>query len=371
MQKLNQAEIEALLAKFEDPYTCSSWSDMQALKSISVDNKISINLQLPYPTKAEGFIKSYSDNVALYLQSNNINVPLTLTIESRIQAYKRSSTVPGLTGIKNIIAVASGKGGVGKSTTSVNLAVALQQSGAAVGFLDADIYGPSGPTMLGEANAQAGTENKNIEPIMTFGIPSVSIGFLVEQQTPMIWRGPMASSAVTQMFKETNWPNLDYLIVDLPPGTGDIQLTLAQKIPVTGVIICTTPQDLALLDARRAYAMFSKVKVETLGVVENMSTYHCPKCGHESHPFGVGGGARMARQYNLPMLGSVPLDLELREGMDAGKPPALSERQSTSQKAISDIYQEIALNAVGRLSNLGRDYSSLFGKVAIETKSPD
>jgi len=235
--------------------------------------------------------------------------------------------------IRNVIAVGSGKGGVGKSTTAVNLAVALQQLGARVGVLDADIYGPSMPAMLGLSGRPESPDNKSIEPMRAFGVETMSIGFLVEQDSPMIWRGPMATSALTQLFNDTRWDDLDYLLVDLPPGTGDIQLTLAQKIPVAGAVIVTTPQDIATLDARKALKMFEKVEVPVLGIVENMAVHTCSSCGHVEHLFGEGGGQRMAAQYGVPLLGSLPLEIGIREQGDAGMPIVAAAPESAAAKA--------------------------------------
>ncbi|SBV36162.1 Uncharacterized ATP-binding protein in capB 3'region [uncultured Stenotrophomonas sp.] len=235
--------------------------------------------------------------------------------------------------IRNVIAVGSGKGGVGKSTTAVNLAVALQQMGARVGVLDADIYGPSVPAMLGLSGRPESPDNKSIEPMRAFGVETMSIGFLVDQDSPMIWRGPMATSALTQLFKDTRWDDLDYLIVDLPPGTGDIQLTLAQKIPVAGAVIVTTPQDIATLDARKALKMFEKVEVPVLGIVENMAVHTCSNCGHVEHLFGEGGGQRMAGQYGVPLLGSLPLDIGIREQGDVGTPIVAAAPGSAAARA--------------------------------------
>ncbi|WP_433851892.1 iron-sulfur cluster carrier protein ApbC [Stenotrophomonas nitritireducens] len=235
--------------------------------------------------------------------------------------------------IRNVIAVGSGKGGVGKSTTAVNLAVALQQLGARVGVLDADIYGPSMPAMLGLSGRPESPDNKSIEPMRAFGVETMSIGFLVEQDSPMIWRGPMATSALTQLFNDTRWDDLDYLLVDLPPGTGDIQLTLAQKIPVAGAVIVTTPQDIATLDARKALKMFEKVEVPVLGIVENMAVHTCSSCGHVEHLFGEGGGQRMAVQYGVPLLGSLPLEIGIREQGDAGMPIVAAAPESAAAKA--------------------------------------
>ncbi|WP_442683868.1 iron-sulfur cluster carrier protein ApbC [Stenotrophomonas sp. JC08] len=235
--------------------------------------------------------------------------------------------------IRNVIAIGSGKGGVGKSTTSVNLALALKALGARVGVLDADIYGPSVPAMLGLSGRPESPDNKSIEPMRAFGVEAMSIGFLVEQDSPMIWRGPMATSALTQLFNDTRWGDLDYLLIDLPPGTGDIQLTLAQKIPVAGAVIVTTPQEIATLDARKALKMFEKVEVPVLGIVENMAVHTCSNCGHAEHLFGEGGGQRIAEQYGVPLLGSLPLDIRIREQGDVGTPVVEAAPESAAAQA--------------------------------------
>ena len=247
--------------------------------------------------------------------------------------------------IRNVIAVGSGKGGVGKSTTTVNLALALQAEGARVGILDADVYGPSIPAMLGLSGKPESPDNKSIEPMRAFGIETMSIGFLVEADAPMIWRGPMATSALTQLFNDTRWDDLDYLLVDLPPGTGDIQLTLAQKIPVAGAVIVTTPQDIATLDARKALAMFQKVNVHVLGIVENIAVHVCSQCGHKEHLFGEGGGQRMAAQYGVPLLGSLPLDIGIREQGDVGRPVVVAAPDS----AVAQAYRQAARSMVAQL----------------------
>ena len=248
--------------------------------------------------------------------------------------------------VRNVIAVGSGKGGVGKSTTAVNLALALHQDGARVGILDADVYGPSIPAMLGLSGKPESPDNKSIEPMRAFGIEAMSIGFLVEAETPMIWRGPMATSALTQLFNDTLWGDLDYLLVDLPPGTGDIQLTLAQKIPVAGAVIVTTPQDIATLDARKALKMFEKVEVAVLGIVENMALHVCSSCGHQEHLFGEGGGLRMAEQYGVPLLGSLPLDIAIREQGDAGQPVVVAAPDS----AVAQAYRQTARALAAQLA---------------------
>ncbi|MFB0393133.1 iron-sulfur cluster carrier protein ApbC [Xanthomonas euvesicatoria] len=256
-----------------------------------------------------------------------------MTGERRIAAHAVQGTLAPHSRIRNVIAVGSGKGGVGKSTTAVNLALALHQLGARVGVLDADIYGPSVPAMLGLSGRPDSPDNKSIEPLRAFGIEAMSIGLLVDQDTPMIWRGAMATSALTQLFNDTLWDDLDYLLIDLPPGTGDIQLTLSQKIPVAGAVIVTTPQDIATLDARKALKMFEKVEVPVLGIVENMAVHTCGNCGHREHLFGEGGGERMAAQYGVPLLGSLPLEIAIREQGDAGQPVVVAAPESVAAKA--------------------------------------
>jgi len=251
----------------------------------------------------------------------------------RVSAHAVQPNLTPLPRVRNIIAIGSGKGGVGKSTTAVNLALALQLEGARVGVLDADVYGPSIPAMLGLSGKPESPDNKSIEPMRAFGVEAMSIGFLVEADTPMIWRGPMATSALTQLLNDTLWGDLDYLLIDLPPGTGDIQLTLAQKIPVAGAVIVTTPQDIATLDAKKALKMFEKVDVPVLGIIENMAVHTCSNCGHVEHLFGEGGGQRMAAQYGVPLLGSLPLDIAIREQGDAGQPVVVSAPDSAGAPA--------------------------------------
>ncbi|MEN1959407.1 iron-sulfur cluster carrier protein ApbC [Luteimonas sp. MJ204] len=272
---------------------------------------------------------------------------------ARVAARAVQGTLKPLPRVRNIIAIGSGKGGVGKSTTAVNLALALAGDGARVGILDADVYGPSIPTMLGLSGRPESPDNKSILPMRAHGIEAMSIGLLVEQDTPMIWRGPMATSALTQLLNDTLWggdEGLDYLIVDLPPGTGDIQLTLAQKIPVAGAVIVTTPQDVATLDARKGLKMFEKVEVAVLGLVENMAVHVCSSCGHAEHVFGEGGGARMAEQYGVPLLGSLPLERAIREHGDAGTPVVLAAPDSPAAAA----YRALAANLVAELAKRPR-----------------
>jgi ATP-binding protein involved in chromosome partitioning len=273
------------------------------------------------------------------------------------------SNLKPIEGVRNVIAVASGKGGVGKSTTAVNLALALAAEGAKAGLLDADIYGPSQPRMLGlPGEKPESPDGKTMYPLRAHGLQCMSAGFLVDEEQPMVWRGPMATSALNQLITETRWDDLDYLIVDMPPGTGDIQLTLSQRVPVSGAVIVTTPQDIALLDARKGLKMFEKVGVTILGIIENMSTHICSNCGHEEHIFGSGGGERIAAQYNVPLLGSLPLDLSIREQADGGQPSVVAEPDG----AIALAYREIARHTAAKLASAARDYSHAFPKITIE-----
>ena len=267
---------------------------------------------------------------------------------TRIAAHAVQPALAPSPRIRNVIAVGSGKGGVGKSTTAVNLALALQRLGAKVGVLDADVYGPSVPAMLGLSGRPESPDNKSIEPMRAFGVEAMSIGLLVDVDSPMIWRGPMATSALTQLFNDTRWDDLDYLLVDLPPGTGDIQLTLAQKIPVAGAVIVTTPQEIATLDARKALKMFEKVNVPVLGIVENMAVHVCSNCGHAEHLFGQGGGEAMAAQYGVPLLGSLPLDLRIREQGDAGTPVVAAAPNSAPAQAYLAAAQAMAAQLATR-----------------------
>ena len=327
-----------------------------------------IHLQILLPFPANGIKQTLADEIEQEIKTNwPQSRKIAIDIKHRITAYETKAGVPPLAKIKNIIAVASGKGGVGKSTTSVNLALALQAEGAKVGILDADIYGPSMPIMLGIPNAKPVSEDKKtILPLKAHGIEVMSIGFLVDEEQAMVWRGPMASSALQQIVRDTQWSDLDYLVVDLPPGTGDIQLTLAQKIPVTAAVIVTTPQDLALADAKKAVTMFEKVKIPVMGVVENMSTHICSNCGHQEAIFGEGGGSILSKDYNLPLLGRLPLAMSIRAQLDAGTPALVVD--STSKISLS--YREIARNLTSNLIQLGKDYSKGIDNIEIKTWSP-
>jgi ATP-binding protein involved in chromosome partitioning len=290
------------------------------------------------------------------VSSANIN------ISSKIEPHTAQKGVKAIQGVKNIIAIASGKGGVGKSTTAVNLACALAAEGATVGILDADIYGPSQPRMLGVSDKPQSADGKSLEPLMGHGIQSMSIGYLIEEETPMIWRGPMVTQALEQLLNDTQWKDLDYLVIDLPPGTGDVQLTLAQKVPVSGAVIVTTPQDIALLDARKALKMFEKVDVHVLGVIENMSIHICSQCGHEEHIFGKGGGESMSKQYDVDFIGALPLDIKIREEVDAGRPTVAVDPESR----IAQIYRDIARRTSAKLSLRAKEFSAKFPNIVIQ-----
>jgi ATP-binding protein involved in chromosome partitioning len=287
---------------------------------------------------------------------------IAVRVGAKVVSHAVQRGVKLVPGIKNIIAVASGKGGVGKSTTAVNLALALAAEGASVGILDADIYGPSQPTMLGIAGRPESKDGKSLEPMMGHGLQAISIGFLIDVDTPMVWRGPMVTQALEQLLKDTRWRELDFLVVDLPPGTGDIQLTLAQKVPVTGAVIVTTPQDIALIDARKGLKMFEKVGIPILGVVENMSIHVCPKCGHESHIFGSGGAERMCRDYGTELLGQLPLDESIREQADSGKPTVVADPDGRA----AEIYRRIARRCAVRIAESQKDMTSKFPNIVVQ-----
>lgn len=353
--------IQTTLKLCIDPNTGKDFISSKSVKNIQISgNNVSLDVVLGYPAISQfDLIKKLVHEALLSIEGiGNISI----NIGSRIVAHKAQQGVGLLPNVKNIIAVASGKGGVGKSTTSVNLALALAAEGASVGLLDADIYGPSQPQMLGINGRPESADGKSMEPMQAHGIQAMSIGFLIDSDTPMVWRGPMVTSALEQLLRETNWKALDYLVIDLPPGTGDIQLTLSQKIPVTGAIIVTTPQDIALLDARKGLKMFEKVSIPILGIVENMSTHICSKCGHEEHIFGTGGGATMCKDYNVDLLGSLPLDIKIREQSDSGIPTVIAEPDGK----IAAIYKQIARAAAIKIANTSLDHSSKFPNIVIQ-----
>lgn len=358
---INKSQIEAALSEVIDQYMETDLISARSVKGIEIDGgKASISLVLGYP--AAGYFDALKQAVRDKLEGLEGLDDLEIKISSKIKSHTVQQNLKPLQNIKNIIAVASGKGGVGKSTTAVNLALALQAEGATVGILDADIYGPSVPRMLGCKGQPESSDGKSLEPMIGHGLQSMSIGYLVEEDTPMIWRGPMVTQALEQLLNDTRWKDVDYLIVDLPPGTGDIQLTLAQKIPVSGAIIVTTPQDIALLDAKKGLKMFEKVEVPVLGIVENMSIHICSQCGHSEHIFGEGGGQRMSEQHGVDFLGALPLDIRIREQADSGNPTVAAMVESQ----ISDIYRDIARKTAAKLATRAQDHTAAFPSIVIQ-----
>jgi len=353
--------VRAALARIVDPHTGLDLIAMHAVKGVGVDGgKVAVELQLGYP--AAGWHEALAAEARRVVADLPGVEAVTVGIGMRVPAHRVQKELTPLPGVRNIIAIASGKGGVGKSTTAVNLALALSAEGARVGLLDADIHGPSIPMMLGLSGKPESPDNKNISPMLAYGVQAISIGLFLGEDTPAIWRGPMTTQYLQQLLTTTLWQDLDYLVIDLPPGTGDIQLTLAQRIPVSAAIIVTTPQDIALLDARRALRMFEKVEVPVLGIVENMAVHVCSQCGHAEHIFGEGGGERMAEQYGVPLLGSLPLDLRIREQADSGRPTVVAEPDS----AIAQAYREIARKAAGRLSLQARNKAIAFPSIVVQ-----
>lgn len=350
--------VEALAAQFVDPWTQQDLLTSKTLRGVGVDGeRVSLDLRFGYPI--DDIRGQLTNQLSQHFNSHEGIEQAVINLSSQIRTHQVQNDLAAHSGVKNIIAIASGKGGVGKSTTAVNLAIALQQQGAAVGLLDADIYGPSQPRMMGLSGKPDTVDGKKIEPKTRHGIATMSIGYIVDEDSAMIWRGPMVTQALQQLLTETHWPSLDYLIVDLPPGTGDIQLTLAQKIPVAGAVIVTTPQDIAALDARRAVTMFNKVGIAVLGVVENMSTHICEQCGHEAPIFGQGAGDQMCQDFALPLLGRLPLDLAIRRQADNGEPIALDAPESAITKSYSDIARRMAaglslrpINSKGVFANI-------------------
>lgn len=359
-------ELRTQLESFIDPHLDRSLGDVKAVGDIQpgVDSSPlvapKISIELSYPS-ARYHAQLATELAALVEQKCGVQDPV-VAVSQKISAHTVQKGVKRLDQIRNIIAVASGKGGVGKSTTSVNLALALASDGASVGMLDADIYGPSQPRMMNLSGQPDSADGKTLQPKINYGIQTMSMGFMVEEDKPTIWRGPMVTQALEQLLMMTQWDDLDYLIVDLPPGTGDTQLTLAQKVPVSGAVIVTTPQDIALVDARKGLKMFETVDVPVLGIVENMSYHRCVDCGREEHFFGRGGGQRLADEVGVELLGALPLDVSICEQADSGKPTVVAEPDSV----ISDLYRGIARRTSARLSMRSKDYTTKFPNIVIQ-----
>ncbi len=358
---ISEQQIQAILKNVIDPVTGKDFVSAGAVQNVQIDgSNVSLEIKLAYP--ANGVKEEIQQCVVSALQDepdvDNINV----TVTSQIVPHGVQGNVKLISGVKNIIAVASGKGGVGKSATAVNLALALAAEGANVGILDADIYGPSQPQMLGITQQPESLDGKSMEPVIAHGIQAMSIGLLIDVETPMVWRGPMVTQALQQLLNDTNWKDVDYLVVDMPPGTGDIQLTLAQKIPVTGALIVTTPQDIALLDARKGLKMFEKVGIPIFGIIENMSTHTCSNCGHAEPIFGTGGGEKMCQDYDTDFLGALPLDIKIREQTDVGVPSVVADPEGE----IARTYRNIARKVAAKIARSAEDHSEVFAKIIME-----
>ncbi|MGH8221219.1 MAG: iron-sulfur cluster carrier protein ApbC [Steroidobacteraceae bacterium] len=361
-QSAEPVALEAALESYLDPYLQETLGAAGALEALdTAGGRYVARLRFGFPVG--GYRQEIEPALREHLREQGLTSELDVQVESRIEAHAVQRTLKPLASVKNIVAVASAKGGVGKSTVAVNLALAWAAQGARVGVLDADIYGPSQPLMLGLAGQRPSTpDGKHIEPLRSHGIAAMSIGFLVDAEQPMVWRGPMVTQALTQLLADTSWGDLDYLVVDMPPGTGDIQLTLAQRVPVAGAVIVTTPQDIALADARKGLKMFEKVSVPVLGVVENMSVHVCSRCGNVEHIFGAGGGARMAEQYGVRLLGELPLDVRVREEADGGRPTVAAAPAAPHAQP----YFQMARRTAAELAKRARDLSRIMPKIVVE-----
>ena len=357
---ITEAALTDALKNVIDPNTGKDFVSTRQLKNLKIEaGDVAFDVELGYPAKSQipALRKALIAAVRTLPGIENVSVNL----HTRIIAHAVQRGVQLMPKVKNIVAVASGKGGVGKSTTAVNLALALAAEGANVGILDADIYGPSQPMMMGIEGRPESSDGQTMEPMSNYGVQVMSIGFLVDADNPMIWRGPMATQALEQLLRQTNWADLDYLIVDMPPGTGDIQLTLSQKVPLTGAVIVTTPQDIALLDAKKGLKMFEKVGVPILGIVENMAVHVCESCGHVEHIFGAEGGKRMAAEYGVDYLGALPLNLSIREQADAGRPSVVSDPDGE----IAAIYKTVARQVAVKIAAKAKDFSAKFPTISI------
>ena len=359
MPVIESALLDALKT-VTDPNTGKDFVSTRQLKNLRIEGgDVAFDVELGYPAKSQiaGLRKALIAAARTVAGVENVSANLA----TKITAHAVQRGVQLLPNVKNIVAVASGKGGVGKSTTAVNLALALAAEGAVVGILDADIYGPSQPMMMGIEGRPESADGKNMEPMENYGVQVMSIGFLVDSDNPMIWRGPMATQALEQLLRQTHWADLDYLIIDMPPGTGDIQLTLSQRVPLTGAVIVTTPQDIALLDAKRGLKMFEKVGVPILGIVENMAVHVCSNCGHQEHIFGADGGKKMAAEYGMDYLGALPLSMGIRVQADSGRPTVVSDPDGE----IAGLYKAMARQMAVKIAQRAKDFSSKFPTISI------
>src|SRR2546430_2561741 len=358
---VTQEQVHAALKEVIDPNTGKDFVATKSARNIKLEGgSVSLEIELGYPAKTQ------LDPIRKLIAGKLRGIPgvsaVNVSVASKIISHTVQRGVKLIPGVKNLVAVPSGRGGVGKSTTAVNLALALAAEGASVGVLDADIYGPSQPMMLGIAGRPESRDGKTLEPLEAYGVQAMSIGFLIDADTPMVWRGPMVTQALEQLLKDTNWREVDFLIVDLPPGTRDIQLTLSQKVPVTGAVIVTTPQDIALIDARKGLKMFEKVGVPIVGIVENMSIHICSNCGRAEHIFGQGGAERMCREHNVPFLGALPLDIRIREQVDSGRPTVVADPDGK----VTAIYKDIARKTAVTIAQRAEDFSAKFPNIVIQ-----
>ena len=350
----------AALSSVLDPHTGKDFVSTRALRNVQISGgDVAFDVELGYPAKS--LVPELRRNLVAAAKGVGGVENVSVNITTKVIAHAVQRGVQLLPQVKNIIAVASGKGGVGKSTTAANLALALAAEGASVGVLDADIYGPSQPMMLGINRRPESDDGKTMEPLENYGVQVMSIGFLEDQDEAMIWRGPMATQALEQLLRQTNWKDLDYLIIDMPPGTGDIQLTLSQRVPMTGAVIVTTPQDIALLDAKKGIKMFEKVGVPILGIVENMAAHVCSNCGHVEHIFGADGGKKMAAEYHMDYLGALPLDMSIRLQADSGKPTVVADPDGD----VAKIYKKVARDVAVKIAQQAKDFSSKFPTISI------
>lgn len=353
--------VKAALSQVIDPNTGKDLISSKSAKNIQLNGAdVTLDVELGYPAKSQ--FAALNNMVVTAIQGIAGAGKVNANVHSKIISHSVQRGIKLLSNVKNIIAVASGKGGVGKSTTATNLALALAAEGATVGILDADIYGPSQPMLMGISGRPESLDGKTMEPLENYGVQVSSIGFMIDSDQPMVWRGPMVTQALQQLLEQTNWRDLDYLIIDMPPGTGDIQLTLSQKVPVTGAVIVTTPQDIALLDARKGLKMFEKVDIPILGIVENMSTHICSNCGHAEPIFGAGGGEKMCAEYGVPFLGALPLTMSIREQADSGKPTVVADPDGK----IATIYMDIARKVAVKVAEKSKDMTSKFPTIVIK-----